>query len=148
MLSGIGPAADLAPLMIPVRVDLPVGEGLQDHPSLGMSWHSDTEGLLTAASPANAERLKSEGRGPLTSNIAEACGFFRTREGLEAPDIQINAVPANSEIGEEGLGVDDSGGRVRPLCSQAHEPGQSVFAQRRSRPEAAHPPQLLRDRGG
>ena len=104
MLSGIGPAADLAPLMIPVRVDLPVGQGLQDHPSLGMSWHSDTEGLLTAASPANAERLKSEGRGPLTSNIAEACGFFRTREGLEAPDIQINAVPANSEIGEEGLG--------------------------------------------
>jgi choline dehydrogenase len=104
MLSGIGPAADLVRLTIAVRTDLPVGEGLQDHPSVGMSWHSDTEGLLTAASPANAERLKREGRGPLTSNIAEACGFFRTREGLEAPDIQINAVPANSEIGEESLG--------------------------------------------
>ena len=33
MLSGIGPAAELAKLLIPVRVDLPVGEGLQDHPA-------------------------------------------------------------------------------------------------------------------
>jgi choline dehydrogenase len=68
-----------------------------------MSWHSDTEGLSTAASPANAELLQREGRGPLTSNVAEACGFVRTREGLEAPDIQLNAVPANADIGEEGL---------------------------------------------
>jgi choline dehydrogenase-like flavoprotein len=103
MLSGIGPAADLARLVIPVRIDLPVGEGLQDHPSVGMSWHSDTEGLLTAASPANAELLQREGWGPLTSNIAEAGGFFRTRDGLEAPDIQIHALPVNSVIGEEGL---------------------------------------------
>ena len=103
MLSGIGPAVDLARLMIPVRVDLPVGEGLQDHPAVGMSWHSDTEGLLTAASPANAQRLQTEGTGPLTSNIAEAGGFFRTRSGLEAPDIQFHALPSNSVIGEEGL---------------------------------------------
>jgi choline dehydrogenase len=103
MLSGIGPAADLAQLMIPVRVDLPVGEGLQDHPFVAMSWHSDTEGLLTAASPDNAERLASEGRGPLTSNIGEAGGFFRTRDDLEAPDIQFHAAPINAVIGEEGL---------------------------------------------
>jgi choline dehydrogenase len=101
MLSGIGPAADLANLMIPVRVDLPVGEGLQDHPSLSMSWHSDTDGLLTAASPENAERLNREGRGPLTSNIAEAGGFFRTRGGLEAPDIQLHALPANVLVEDE-----------------------------------------------
>jgi len=103
LLSGIGPAADLARLMVPVRVDLPVGEALQDHPIVMMSWNSDTEGLLTAASPDNAQRLSSEGRGPLTSNVAEAGGFFRTRNDLEAPDIQIHAVPANGLIGEEGL---------------------------------------------
>jgi choline dehydrogenase len=103
LLSGIGPAADLACLTIPVRVDLPVGEGLQDHPIVMMSWHSDTEGLLTAASPDNAQRLSSEGRGPLSSNLAEAGGFFRTRNDLEAPDIQFHAAPANSLIGEEGL---------------------------------------------
>jgi choline dehydrogenase-like flavoprotein len=105
MLSGIGPAGDLAQLMIPVRVDLPVGEGLQDHPLVFMSWHSDTEGLLAAASPASAERLQREGRGPLTSNVAEAGGFFRTRNDLEAPDIQFHAQPVNALIGEEGLAI-------------------------------------------
>src|SRR5208337_322621 len=83
LLSGVGPASELAQLMIPVRVDLPVGGGLQDHPIVMMSWHSDTEGLLAAPSPANVERLQREGRGPLTSNGAEAGGFFRTRDGLE-----------------------------------------------------------------
>ena len=69
-----GPADDPRPCRSAGR------PGPAGSPQLGMSWHSDTEGLLTAASPANAERLSSEGRGPLTSNIAEACGFFRTRE--------------------------------------------------------------------
>jgi choline dehydrogenase-like flavoprotein len=116
LLSGIGPAADLARLMIPVRVDLPVGEGLQDHPIVMMSWHSDTEGLLTAASPDNAQRLSSEGRGPLTSNVAEAGGFFRTRNDLEAPDIQFFAVPANGLIGEEGLAGATTHGVVFGPC--------------------------------
>ena len=117
MLSGIGPAADLARLMIPVRVDLPVGEGLQDHPSVGMSWHSDTEGLLSATSPANAERLQREGRGPLTSNVAEAGGFFRTRSSLEAPDIQFHALPANALVDEEWLsGATTSGSLSDRAC--------------------------------
>jgi len=103
LLSGIGPTADLAQLMIAVRVDLPVGDGLQDHPAVFMSWHSDTEGLLSAASQDNAEHLQREGRGPLSSNIAEAGGFFRTRNGLEAPDIQFHAAPANALVGEEAL---------------------------------------------
>jgi choline dehydrogenase-like flavoprotein len=37
MLSGIGPAAALSALQIAVREDLPVGEGLQDHPMTLMS---------------------------------------------------------------------------------------------------------------
>jgi choline dehydrogenase-like flavoprotein len=116
LLSGIGPADDLARLMIPVRVDLPVGEGLQDHPIVLMSWHSDTEGLLTGPSPANTERLWREGRGPLTSNSAEAGGFFRTRSGLEAPDIQFHAAPANGAIGEEGLASPTSHGVAFGPC--------------------------------
>jgi choline dehydrogenase len=93
MLSGIGPSADLAALQIPVRLDLPVGIGLQDHPLLWLSWHTDTEGLLTAMSPANLELFQREGRGPLSSNLAEAGGFFRTQADLEAPDIQFHAMP-------------------------------------------------------
>ena len=94
MLSGIGPAQDLTRLQISVRGDLPVGVGLQDHPMAWLSWRTETESLLTAATPENQALLQNEGRGPLTSNGAEAGGFIRTRAGLPAPDIQFHAVPA------------------------------------------------------
>ena len=94
MLSGIGPADELAALQISVRHDLPVGIGLQDHPMAFLSWRTDTESLMTAATVENAALLQSEGRGPLSSNVAEAGGFFRTRAGLEAPDVQFHAIPA------------------------------------------------------
>jgi choline dehydrogenase-like flavoprotein len=94
MLSGIGPAADLATLQMPVLADHPVGLGLQDHPTVWMCWLTNTESLMTAATPANADLLQKEGRGPLSSNVAEAGGFFRTRQDLEAPDIQYHAIAA------------------------------------------------------
>jgi choline dehydrogenase-like flavoprotein len=103
MLSGIGPAAALSALQIAVREDLPVGEGLQDHPMTLMSWYTDTETLMTAGTPENAALLMSEGRGPLTSNVGEAGGFFRTRDGLPAPDVQFHAAPVM--FFEEGMGV-------------------------------------------
>jgi choline dehydrogenase len=59
-----------------------------------LSWYTDTESLFTAVTPENVALLENEGRGPLSSNGAEAGGFFRTREGLEAPDVQFHAVPA------------------------------------------------------
>ncbi|KPC58527.1 GMC family oxidoreductase [Streptomyces chattanoogensis] len=93
MLSGIGPAGELAAHGIAARVDLPVGENLQDHPHVGLSYLTDTESLLTAGTPENMRLLESEGRGPLTSNIGEAGGFHRTRDGLDAPDIQVHAAP-------------------------------------------------------
>jgi choline dehydrogenase-like flavoprotein len=42
------------------------------------------------------ELLEREHRGPLTSNVAEAGGFFRTRAGLDAPDMQIHMAPVMS----------------------------------------------------
>jgi len=59
-----------------------------------LSWRTDTGSLMTAATVENAALLQSEGRGPLSSNVAEAGGFFRTRAGLEAPDVQFHAIPA------------------------------------------------------
>jgi choline dehydrogenase len=103
LLSGIGPAADLAMLQIPVREDLPVGIGLQDHPMTLMTWFTDTDTLMTALSAENVGLLQSEGRGPLTSNIGEAGGFFRTRDGLAAPDVQFHAAPVM--FYEEGMGI-------------------------------------------
>lgn len=103
MLSGIGVAAELEAFGITPRADLPVGENLQDHGHLPLIHRTETESLLTAETAENAALLESEGRGPLTSNIGEAGGFCRTADGLQAPDVQLHAVPATFH--EEGLGA-------------------------------------------
>jgi choline dehydrogenase len=94
MLSGIGPAADLELLQIEVMEDLPVGENLQDHCMAQLNYFTDEESLFTAVTPENIALLESEGRGALTSNIPEAGAFFRTRPGLDAPDIEFHYAPS------------------------------------------------------
>lgn len=102
MLSGIGPADQLPLFGIEVRQDLPVGQNLQDHCMTLMNWSADYESLMTALTPENVELLQTEGRGPLSSNIAEAGGFIRTRPGLDAPDCQFHCAPVL--FWQEGLG--------------------------------------------
>ena len=85
MLSGIGPAADLALYGVQAIADLPVGRNLQDHPAALLGFLTDTETLITAETPANVELLQTEGRGPLTSNIGEAGGFWRSERGPGRP---------------------------------------------------------------
>ena len=63
MLSGIGPADDLAAFGIPSLVDLPVGRNLQDHPLLPMSYLTDERSLFGAGS-ADDVALYQQGRGP------------------------------------------------------------------------------------
>ncbi|MET7802106.1 GMC family oxidoreductase [Streptomyces decoyicus] len=101
MLSGIGVAEELTACGITPLVDLPVGENLQDHPHVGLSYLTDTATLLTAETPDNVRLLETEARGPLTSNVGEAGGFHRTREGLDAPDVQVHATPVMFH--EEGI---------------------------------------------
>ncbi|MFL5820925.1 MAG: GMC family oxidoreductase [Solirubrobacteraceae bacterium] len=103
LLSGIGPAADLELLNLEVRADLPVGRNLQDHPQCGMVVLTDHETLISAETDANVALLESEGRGPLTSNVAEAGGFARVQPGAGAPDIQFHAAPVMFH--DEGLGA-------------------------------------------
>ncbi len=95
LLSGIGPPAELAPLGINAIADLPVGRNLQDHPFVLLNVLVNGESLLSEVfKPQNAELLQTEGRGPLTSNLAEVGGFWRTRDDLPAPDIQYHTLPA------------------------------------------------------
>jgi choline dehydrogenase-like flavoprotein len=101
MLSGIGPEDQLAPFGIEVREALPVGHGLQDHCMAQLNYLTDEPSLFMATTPENIALLESEGRGPLTSNIPEAAGFFRTRAGLDAPDVQFHFAP--SLFFDEGL---------------------------------------------
>ncbi|MFL5823221.1 MAG: GMC family oxidoreductase [Solirubrobacteraceae bacterium] len=93
LLSGIGPAEELELGGIPSVADLPVGRGLQDHPAAWITYTTTEPSLLTAETEENLALVQNEGRGPLTSNFAESGGFFRTREGLDAPDIQLHAIP-------------------------------------------------------
>jgi choline dehydrogenase len=101
MLSGIGPEDQLAPFGIEIREQLPVGHNLQDHCMAQLNYLTDEPSLYMCTTPENIELLESEGRGPLTSNIPEATGFFRTRPGLEAPDVQFHFAP--SMFFDEGL---------------------------------------------
>jgi choline dehydrogenase-like flavoprotein len=94
MLSGIGPEDQLGPLGIEMREALPVGEGLQDHCMAQVNYLTDEPSLFMAVNPDNIALLESEGRGPLSSNIPEAGGFFRARPGAEAPDVEFHFAPS------------------------------------------------------
>jgi choline dehydrogenase len=101
MLSGIGPEDQLAPLGIEIREALPVGAGLQDHCMAQVNYLTDESSLFMATTPENIGLLESEGRGPLSSNIPEAAGFFRARPGVQSPDVEFHFAP--SLFFDEGL---------------------------------------------
>ena len=95
MLSGIGPADHLREHHIPVVVDSPgVGSNLSDHPMVTAMWHTPgTRALWEEAGPRTIMRWRMRHSGPLTSNVAEAGGFSRSRPSLSAPDLQWHALP-------------------------------------------------------
>ncbi len=95
MLSGIGPGAHLREHGIEVRVDSPgVGQNLQDHPVTGALFYTkDTSDLAEFLSLGNVLKAQKLGRGPLSSNIAESGAFFRSRDDLAAPDLQLHIAP-------------------------------------------------------
>jgi choline dehydrogenase-like flavoprotein len=114
MLSGIGPAEDLALFGIPVRESLPVGSDLQDHCMVNLNYLTDEPTLFGTFTPENVELLQNEGSGPLSSNIPEAGAFFRTRPDLPAPDIEFHYAP--SIFFDEGLNAPtDSGYAFGPV---------------------------------
>ncbi len=95
MLSGVGPADHLREHDIPVLADSPgVGGNLSDHPCVTAMWSAPrSRSLWEKAGPRHLARWQLTHRGPLTSNIAEAGGFFRSDPALLAPDIQWHVLP-------------------------------------------------------
>jgi choline dehydrogenase len=116
MLSGLGRPEEFEQLQIEVVAELPeVGLNLHDHPNAGVVYSIEDEvSLFGALNDENLATFESEGRGPLTSNVAEAGGFLRTREGLEAPDVQIHFAPARFQ--SEGLVPGDGHGFSLGAC--------------------------------
>jgi choline dehydrogenase len=95
LLSGIGPASELEAHGVPVTRDLPaVGRHLADHLATGIGYACTRPVTL-----ATAERARHflhyflKGRGPLTSNVAEAGAFVRLEPESAAPEIELIFAP-------------------------------------------------------
>jgi len=102
LLSGIGPAEQLASLGIPIVRDLPgVGENLQDHPITTVAYESDDASLFGISAGAIPWLIRAPfqylfaRRGPFTSSAFESGGFVKTTPDEEAPDVQLSFSPAN-----------------------------------------------------
>lgn len=101
MLSGVGPAAHLQSNGISVVHDLSgVGRNLHDHPDYIFSYKSHSKDTV-GFSPQGIWNLvkgyyqfASRKEGMLTSNLAEAGGFLKSRQEETRPDIQLHFVPA------------------------------------------------------
>ncbi|HKW76390.1 MAG TPA: GMC family oxidoreductase N-terminal domain-containing protein, partial [Terriglobales bacterium] len=95
MLAGIGPAERLRDLGIPVLLDSPgVGANLQDHAAVPVAYQcTQPISLLNAETLSGLARYMVFKDGMLTSNVAEAGGFIRTREDSSAPNLQFHFGP-------------------------------------------------------
>src|SRR5680860_778636 len=96
MLSGIGPGAHLHEHGIDVVVESAgVGKNLQDHPAAGfLIYTKGTTDLAEFNTLGSLVKWKARKTGPLTSNVGEAGGFFKSRDDLSAPDLQIHVAPS------------------------------------------------------
>jgi choline dehydrogenase-like flavoprotein len=100
MLSGIGPAKDLATLGIRVAHHLPgVGQNLQDHITATLVWRSKrTDATFGVSLPGAISLLKGiqEWRqhrtGVITSNVAESGAFCRVRPAATRPDVEFEFI--------------------------------------------------------
>ncbi len=96
MASGIGPADHLRGHGIAVVHDLPgVGENLQDHLDVTIQKQVDSTDLFgyslggVARIAREILRYRRDRTGMVSSNIAEAGAFFRSRSDLAEPDVQL-----------------------------------------------------------
>jgi choline dehydrogenase len=104
-LSGVGPAALLRPLGIPVVHDLPgVGENLQDHLQARVIFRC-TKPITTNDTLRSWPRKLAMGlryalarSGPMAVGINQGGIFARTRAGLDRPDVQFHVATLSSDM--------------------------------------------------
>lgn len=102
MLSGVGPAADLQRLGIPVVHDLPgVGENLQDHIDHVQTYRTSSANETFGVSARGGIRMaaaipewKKKRTGLITTNFAESGAFVRSSPDVKVPDLQMVFVVA------------------------------------------------------
>lgn len=95
-LSGVGDPEHLRGIGVtPLVENANVGRHLQEHPMTFCNWElrEGWLGLSDAAKPKYVLNWLLRGRGKLASNVAEAIAHVRTRDGLDAPDMQLVHAP-------------------------------------------------------
>ncbi len=95
LLSGIGPADQLAELGIPLVADLPgVGQNLMDHIQVPVAYHClQPVSLVGKDSAAQRRRYEQNKMGLLTSNLGESGGFVKLYADSQAPELQYHFGP-------------------------------------------------------
>ena len=126
LLSGVGPAAELEALRIPVVQDLPgVGANLQDHLEVYVQ-HACTQpvSVYPALQWYNKPWVGAQWlflrRGPAATNHFEAGGFVRSNDGVAYPNLMFHFLPVAIRYD----GTSPSGGHgyqvhVGPMYSDA-----------------------------
>jgi len=125
-LSGVGPAARLQALGVPVAHDSPaVGRHLQDHLCIDYLYRSRVRSLNEELRPWHGKlraglRYLATRRGPLALSVNQAGGFLRSRPGLDRPNMQLYFSPLSYTRAPKGK---------RPLMSPDPFPGFLLSAQ-------------------
>jgi choline dehydrogenase len=106
MRSGVGPGSYLRGQGIDVVQDIAeVGRNLQEHPSASQHKYVNAPTLNSQMGPLDMVRHLARfiwnRSGPLAAPAVQAMGLVRTRDGLEAPDIQLHFAPLSYDIEPE-----------------------------------------------
>jgi len=114
--SGIGAAATLDALGIPVVTDSPgVGANLREHCALAMQWRLRTNLSRNAQFDGwrlalNAARYAIFRSGPLSTAAYDVLGWFKTRADLDRPDAQLIAAPFSIDRTRTGMHMERTPG--------------------------------------
>lgn len=110
MLSGVGPADHLREMGINPILDLPVGESLQDHFGVWISYSRRAPGrfhreMRLDRMAISVLRAYFFGTGPATVVPGGLHAFIRTDPGLDVPDIEFmfHTVPSEARLWFPGL---------------------------------------------
>jgi choline dehydrogenase len=108
MLSGIGPAGELAQHGIRPLADLPgVGRNLIEHPFVYMGWHARHGSyrceLRIDRAIVSVLRWAFAGTGPFATNGLAGNVFIRTLPELDRPDLQLTCISPGMSAGRVWL---------------------------------------------
>jgi len=148
MLSGIGDRDHLADHGIDLAYHSPeVGQNLLDHLTTRLGFAVVGGSLFAGEKPKELIDYLMRRRGMLTSSIAEAYGFLRSRPELDLPDLELMFCPA--PFYGEGLDEPEGHGVVfGPILVAPESRGQITLRSADPHAKPVIDPRYLTDPGG